>query len=95
MSVAVQRDRISNRCLRQEFERRRDLGWVTLVDLANRLDMRNYSHGGPDVSRVARMLGLADSYQRDGVPRRQTTISYERAVEIAEAMNCDPVDVGL
>ena len=54
------------------------------------------SRGCPDGQRFARAIGLvATPHGRGyGMQYRQTT-SYERAVELAEAMGYDPVDFGL
>lgn len=95
MSLAVREDRVPNRRLREEFERRRALGWLTSHDVALRLGWLS-PDGSPDVSRVLRALGIAISYNcRNGAPRKQRMLSYERAIRIAEAMNLDPVDVDL
>lgn len=93
MTVATQSGYISNQRLRQEFVRRRGLGWLTARDLAFRMGWVKGTR--PDESRVYRVLGLSVSYHRSGRTYKQRTVSYEMAVDLSRAMNCDPWEVGL
>ena len=71
--------------LREAFER----SGLTSGELARRLGWTK-----PDGYRVYRQLGLTPHHSRGHVEFRQT-MSYDRALEIANALGVDPVDVGL
>lgn len=84
---------MSNVALRREFERRRDLGWVTPTDVAYRCGWVN-KHGAPDVSRVVRVLGITKCKTK-GYSYFQRAIREEIALQLVDALGADPVDVGL
>lgn len=94
MTVAVRAGYVSNEGLRREFVRRRDLGWLTAADVAYRMGW--VAHDGRlDTSRVHRKLGLCVSYNRGGRSFRQQAVLERVAVGLAEAIGCDPHEVGL
>jgi hypothetical protein len=49
----------------------------------------------PDATIVRRALGMKAYRGSDSTPRRQENLTYDLALRIAEALNLDPVDVGL
>ncbi len=81
--------------LREAFEERPHL---TAGDIARNLGWWRKRSGwevaSPDITRVKRTLGIAP-YRSNGRTLVRTQIQYHRAVELAEAMNVDPVEVGI
>jgi len=63
---------------------------VSTSELARRLGWVR-----PDSSRVARQLGILSNVDSTGRSYVRETTSYERALEICEALGIDPVDVDL
>jgi len=64
---------------------------VSASELARRLGWLR-----PDSARVSRQLGITFDRNGHGSPiRNRGTMSYERAIEICEALGIDPVDVDL
>jgi len=63
---------------------------VTTSELARRLGWVR-----PDTVRVARQLGILPNIDGTGRSYTRETTSYERALEICEALGIDPVDVDL
>ena len=72
--------------LREAFER----SGLTSGELARRLGWTK-----PDGYRVYRQLGLTAHHTHRGRVEYRQTMSYRRALEIAQALGVDPVDVGL
>lgn len=64
----------------------RNLGWYR--------KRSGWSVRKPDITRVKRTLGLMP-YRSNGRVLVRTHVQYHRAVELAEAMNVDPVEVGI
>lgn len=87
---------IDNAPIRKAFERSGlapstvalRIGWTASVKRP-RFEKRG------DTTRLKRMLGMQDMIRKDGSTYRQQVISEGVAVMILEAMNVDPVDVGL
>ena len=78
---------VSTDRIREAFER----SGVSASELALRLGWLR-----PDSARVSRQLGIAFDRNGHGSPiRNRGMMSYERALEICEALGIDPVDVGL
>jgi len=64
---------------------------TSVQELARRLGWMR-----PDGYRVQRQLGIRPGSNGHGYPAREReTMSYERALEICEALGIDPVDVDL
>jgi hypothetical protein len=85
MSATGVMERVAVDPIREAFER----SGVSADEVARQLGWMR-----PDGTRVRRQLGLITTY--DGRGRRvQQTIGRERALEIAEVLGVDPVDVGL
>ena len=64
---------------------------VTASELARRLGWVR-----PDTTRVRRQLGQLPDFNGRGYPiTPRETMSYTRALEIAEALGIDPVDLNL
>lgn len=94
MSATIRKGYVSNEGLRREFVRRRELGWLTASDVAFRMGWAAHN-GCPDTSRVERKLGLTVAYRHGGRGCRQRTVRAGLAAELAEAIGCDPHEVGL
>jgi hypothetical protein len=96
VSVAVAQEKVSNRRLRKELERREQLGWVTKEIVAARLGWTHTHSGRPDTSLLSRQLGLSITHRKhNGAPCYRRKIGRELAAEIAEAIGVDPFEVGL
>lgn len=68
---------------------------VSAYELAIRLGWtRAEPSRRPDVTRVKRSLGLMP-YRSNGRRMVRRKVRYERAVELADAMNVDPYEVGI
>jgi hypothetical protein len=76
--------------LREEYLRRDDL---TPGEIARRLGWWKRP-GVPNADRVRVQLGLR-SYRSNGRRLTRQRVRYERAVELAEAMNMDPHEAGV
>lgn len=87
MSEMRIRDEVPVAPLREAFLR----SDMTAGDLARALGWMKADH-----QRVARQLGLQHDTNGHGSPTRSRgTMSYNRAVQIAEALGIDPTEVGL
>lgn len=62
--------------------------------IAERLGWRD-KHGCLDSPRVRRALGLRPEQTNAGRIRLRETVGYETALRLCEAMDIDPVDIGL
>ena len=89
------RDLVPVAPLREAFQ---DRPHLSAGDLARNLDWcrsrPGYGVRIPDRTRVKRALGLMP-YRSNGRTLVRKSVSYERAVELAEAMNVDPYEVGI
>jgi hypothetical protein len=95
--VRTSEDWVPTAPLREAFER----SGLSVCELARRLDWWHHTSDGnggrrraPDTMRVARQLGIKPTHSRRKVHLRQA-MRYERALEIAEAIDVDPHEVGL
>lgn len=86
--------------LREEFERRREAGLITAHGLADILGWyrprSNRPKPTPDDGRVRSTLGLRKYNPSNGYPPRfREKTSDAIALKIAEALQLDPVEIGL
>lgn len=84
---------VSNARLRSEYKRRHKLGWIDSHLVAVRLGWYTRK-GKPDSSRVLRKLGMSISATH-GVRGYQRSMRPDVAARMAEAIGCDPFEVGL
>jgi hypothetical protein len=83
--------------LRDQFQKLINRGEITTNEVALRCNWIRSDTGQPDTTRVRRALGLKECLARGGETRKrkQTTVRYETAVLLAEALNMDPHEAGI
>lgn len=87
-------DRIDVTPLREAFER----SGRSLSDVAYELGWTQRwadGHTVANTSKVARTLGMMMQANGKGTRYMQRTVSYDMAVRLVRAIDCDPVDVGV
>jgi hypothetical protein len=86
-------DWIDNRPIREAVETAVRNG-TSYNEICNRLGWST-PDGNGDTSRLRRRIGAMPYLAGNGVQGRSHTIHYDVAVSIADAINVDPVDLGL
>ena len=93
--MSVTTDRVPNARLRQEFLRLRRAGHLDANLVAIRLGWM-HADGRADTTRVLRVLGLSRwAGGKTSKGYLMKNVDRQRAVEMAEALGLDPVDVDL